>query len=488
MKTEELQELIERMRHIGKDTALCEVKAASRKLPSSMSESISAFANTKGGIVILGLDESTGFKPVPEFNSVAMQDALVSALDKLTPRPRPDIDIVPFEGSSVVVAEIPPTLFNDRPCYITERGMYKGSFVRTGDGDRLMTPYEIDRMIESRRPTRWDAEPVMEASESDLDPNLMENFLQRQKSLHPRVFQFLQNEEILFNLRVLTKDCEGNVRPTVAGLMCLGKFPQKYFPSLVIRAAAYPYASNTPIESAGPLRFSDSELLMGSIPAMLADAVSFVERNTRLGARIEGAFRTDVPDYPSAAVREAVANALQHRDYSPLACASPVHLRLYTDRLIIESPGPLFGTLTVETLGKPGNTAQRNPFLSLILEATPSFDGRFVVENYGTGIPTIAAELTKAKMKPAIFLSGSTKFSVTFMRTNADNPAETPADHILQVLLDGIPHSASEISLATGIKITTVRAVLRKLARENSVQKTEKGNSPKQKYLLIKHS
>ena len=91
-------------------------------------------------------------------------------------------------------------------------------------------------------------------------------------------------------------------------------------------------------------------------------------------------------------------------------------------------------------------------------------------------------------MKPAIFLSGSTQFSVTFMRTNADNPAETTADHILQVLLDGMPHSASEISLATGIKITTVRAVLRKLARENSVQKTEKGNSPKQKYLLIKHS
>ena len=58
----------------------------------------------------------------------------------------------------------------------------------------------------------------------------------------------------------------------------------------------------------------------------------------------------------------------------------------------------------------------------------------------------------------------------------------------LSYLLDGMPHSASEISLATGIKITTVRAVLRKLARENSVQKTEKGNSPKQKYLLIKHS
>ena len=90
-----------------------------------------------------------------------------------------------------------------------------------------MTPCEIDRMI---RPTRWDADPVFDADASDLDSDLIESFLLRQKALHPRVFQSLQKEDILLNLRVLTKDCEGNVHRTVAGLMCLGKFPQKFFP------------------------------------------------------------------------------------------------------------------------------------------------------------------------------------------------------------------------------------------------------------------
>lgn len=72
------------------------------------------------------------------------------------------------------------------------------------------------------------------------------------------------------------------------------------------------------------------------------------------------------------------------------------------------------------------------------------------------------------------------------MRKNAVIPAETSEDRILQVLQDGRPHSASEISLATDIKIATVRAVLKKLTLNHSVQKTEKDKSPKQKYQLVR--
>lgn len=486
MKNEQVLSLIAHLRSIGKDTSTCEVKSAGRKLPSSMIESVCAFANSSGGTVILGLEEKNGFKPVPGFDATAIQDAFVACLNRLTPRPQPELDIVPFENSTILVAEIPVTRLNDRPCYITERGMYKGSFIRTADGDRLMTPYEIDRLVEAHRPPRWDAEPVSEATPEDLDTDLLDKFLSRQQILHPRVFLSQNKETILFNLRVLAKDVEGVIRPTVAGLMCLGVYPQKYFPSLVIRASVYPYAADAGRTDIGGCRFTDSAVMVGPIPTMLADAMSFVDKNTRRGSVVEGAFRRDVPDYPTLAVREAIANALQHRDYSPVASHSPIQLRLYTDRLVIENPGPLFGTMTVESLGVPGKTAQRNPFLSTILEATACFDGRYVVENYGTGIPTIEEELAKAQMQPARFVSDSTHFSTTFLleRTLRAHKKTGAAETLMQILSDGTPRSAVELSHVTGIGMATVRAALRRLCAQETLRKTEPDKSPRQKYAL----
>lgn len=85
-------------------------------------------------------------------------------------------------------------------------------------------------------------------------------------------------------------------------------------------------------------------------------------------AVIEEAFRKDVPDYPPVAMREAVANALMHRDYSPGAQGSQVQVNLYVDKIEILNPGGLYGDVTIETLGESGVSSARNQFLSNILE------------------------------------------------------------------------------------------------------------------------
>ncbi|MBP3731110.1 MAG: putative DNA binding domain-containing protein, partial [Mailhella sp.] len=409
MTFDEFLILIERLKSIGKDTQLCEVKSAVQKLPVSLVETLSAFANGAGGVVILGLSEDAGFRPAAGFKAAETQDALISAGEKLTPVVRPETEIFAFEGAKVLVATIRPMSAEEKPCFVTARGKYSGSYIRTGDGDRKLNKYEIDRMMEANRQPCWDAEVINDATRHDLDEAMLSALITRQRFLHPRIFNNFSEEEVLVNMRVLAEN-GGELHPTLAGLLALGKYPQKYFPSLVVTFTLFPE------EKGSGMRFLDSKRLVGPMPAMIADTVELVSRNMRTGAVIEGAFRKELPDYPAVAVREAVANALQHRDYSPEGRSSPVAVNMYPDRLEIINPGGLYGRMTLEDLGKPGITATRNQFLSSILETTPYPGEGFVVENRGSGIRAIASSLEGARMFPAEMLSTLNNFQIAFLK------------------------------------------------------------------------
>lgn len=184
---EDLKTAIERMRLIGSDTQHYEVKAAGQGLPESLAETVSAFANRDGGTIILGLDEKNRFAPVVGFNAKSVADALLRLGNDLTPPCRLEIERYPFEGSEIVVGAVGPVALDQRPCFITRKGVWTGSYIRTGDGDKRLTNYEIDRMREFHRQPAFDREPVYEASLSDLDHSVLEAIVKKiDKSL--RVF------------------------------------------------------------------------------------------------------------------------------------------------------------------------------------------------------------------------------------------------------------------------------------------------------------
>ena len=194
----DLAETVERMRAAGTDLQSCEVKSAVGKLPKDLAESVSAFSNGSGGIIVLGLSEEEGFKPAPGFDPKRAQDALAEACyTKLTPAIRPIISIETFEEAPVLVASIPELPPRDKPCHVTTRGTYEGSFIRTGDGDRKLSHYEIDRLIEEHSQPRHDARIVEGATEDDLDKTLVDSLVERERFLHPRIFEKLGKQDIL---------------------------------------------------------------------------------------------------------------------------------------------------------------------------------------------------------------------------------------------------------------------------------------------------
>lgn len=483
-----LAETVARLRAVGTDTHAVEVKSSVPKLPRSVVETLSAFANGSGGLLVLGLDERAGHSPAPGFRAAEIREALAGACaDKMSPPLRPEIHIVPVEGALVVAARIDPLRPIDKPCYVKERGVYQGSYIRTGDGDRRLSTYEVDRLREEHRQPKWDEEVVEEATVADLDPQLVEGVLARQRLLRPQLAASGSGEDVLRRLRVLRRDRVGELRPSLAGLLALGLFPQEFFPRLTVTFAVYPGASKATVIE-GRERLVDSRTLSGPVPLLVRDAVAGVARNMRVGAIVEGAFRRDVPDYPLPAVREAVTNALMHRDYSDLAKGTQVQLNMYVDRLEVLNPGGLYGTVTIDTLGKPGVSSARNQRLTALLEDVPFPDGGMVAENRGTGYATIEAELHRALMPPPVPRDEIAGFSLTFVRRRLtqDEQSGTLGRSTREAILQEVDSKGSvssrEIMQGSGLSRSAVLKQINALVDEGELVPIEPNRSPRQRY------
>lgn len=504
----EFGQLIASMRLVGTDRATCEVKTAWPKLARDIGATISAFANGCGGLIVCGLSEKDGFAPVAGFEARRIQDMLAAwCAERMTPPVRAIIEARQFEGRPVVTAFIPELRPKDKPCYVSASGRYAGSYIRMADGDCRLSPYEVDRLLDEHDQPRHDVCIVEQATLADLDPSLVNALLARERALHARNFASLRDEEALIKVRAVARDESGELRPTLAGLMALGEYPQEFFPRLCVTFTRYPGVSKAEPTADGR-RFIDMATCVGPIPAMVQDVVAAVGRNMRVGARIEGAFRTDVPDYPPVAVREAVVNALMHRDYSPEALGTPVAVDMYDDRLEVRNLGGLYGCATLRTLREAPLASARNQFLSSLLENTPLEGGGYVAENRGTGYQSICLALQQAGMPDPEPHDSPAGFTLV-MRRRPDSA--TPAggmpcpaglrcaqgfvqqgepvalqldDFIVEVITLRGTASMAELMEESGRSRPTVLKAIQRLISRGAVLPTQKKNSPHQRYRL----
>ncbi|MBS5451116.1 MAG: ATP-binding protein [Coriobacteriia bacterium] len=149
---EELARAIERMRVAHTDLMEYELKSAAGGFPKEVAETVSAFSNSGGGTIIFGIRESRGFHPEAGFDPKATQaNCAQVAREGVEPLVQADIRVLSFEGAPVVVVNVPDASSRQKPCYVRKYGQRGGSFIRTGDGDHRMTPYEVDRFIENQR-------------------------------------------------------------------------------------------------------------------------------------------------------------------------------------------------------------------------------------------------------------------------------------------------------------------------------------------------
>ena len=393
-----VNEELPRLRLAKSDLSTVEVKSAQGGLPRTVAETVSAFCNTDGGLIILGLDEAAGFAALDVDAKKLASDLASACAAQLEPPIRPHIDIVEVDGRAVVAAEVdelPPTR---KPCFVKARGIESGSYIRTFDGDRRLSPYEVHILHSSRGQPEDDAAVVHGASLDDLDPGLVASLAGRMRSTRRRSFADATDDEMLRMLGVVAgRGSDQGV--TVAGLLALGRYPQQFLPQLNVTFVAYPTASGEPLGDG--TRFLDNQTIDGPIPRMVADALAALRRNMKRRSIIVGVGREDRWEYPEEAVRELIANALMHRDYHPLAHGTQVRVELFPDRLEVSSPGGLHGSVSRQDLFAESVSSSRNARLSKLLEDVEvETTGRTVCENRGSGLLAMAAALRHAGMEP----------------------------------------------------------------------------------------
>lgn len=322
-----------------------------------------AFANTEGGQILVGVDDDGTIVGVS--NPGRVQESILNiARQNCNPPLMPVIDRVETDQGLVLVVMVPrrmgsPHENNSGQCYL-----------RVGSTKRLCTPQERARMLQTSGLYHYDESPVSRTDPRDID---LEAFGEYFLKVYEQPLQEadIPLQRMLENMRFVVHDLDGYPRLSVVGLLLFGKRPHDFLPYARISAVRW-----AGVEAGEEI--IDRQELQGRLSQQIEHAESFTLRNTRLSTSIERAQQSNVYQYPRPALREAIVNAVAHRDYS--LDGAQILLYIFDDRIEIRSPGTLPNGVTLDNI-RTHYSKPRNEAISRVL-----FNLSYV-NTLGSGIP-----------------------------------------------------------------------------------------------------
>lgn len=481
MTVNELNNLLDKIQKLKCETQTIEIKSAKNGCPTRLYDTLSSFSNQDdGGIIVFGVDETNNFTEVGVYDAQDLQKHIVEQCKQMEPPARAVFTVCEKEGKMFVCAEIPGVDVTERPCFYAGKGRLKGSYVRIGDADEPMTEYEVYSYEAFRKKYQDDIREAQRCRVNDLNAVLLNDYLMRLKQNRPNLAQIPDNN--ICELMRITN--EG--KPTLSSVLLFGDYPQAYYPQLCIIATAVP---GKEIGETGndEERFIDNKRIEGTLSQMLEEAINFVRKNTKNKTIIDSSTgeRTDRCEYPVTAVREAIINALIHRDYSIHTEGMPIQLTIYEDRMEIINPGGLYGRISIDQLGKT-QPDTRNPVIAVAMELLNKTENRY------SGIPTIYRELKKASMPEPVFDDKRGTFTVVFRKNYAKQISQPEDSEKALIDFCNVYRTRAEIAEFLGIKTVThaIRQHIMPLVEKGLIdlEYPDKPRSYKQRYIKSKNN
>lgn len=343
-----------------------EIYAARSSCPD-LFDVLSAFANSPGGGTILFGIETGDSDQKPRicgvYDVTDLREKIGWQCVEMEPIMQPLYTEACVEGKYVLAAEVPEIDKQQKPSFHRAVGRPRSAFKRVNGCNQLMTEAEIHNYEACKNRFRDELRTCEQAQWLDINQELVDDYLQR-LFLTSRLRGDMDENQLL---RIEGLRVDG--KPTLAAMLLFGYDPQAFYPQFSVMAAVY---------SDGKLQ--TSRRINGTLRAICEQSLQFVRRNIVGYASVEkdGSEQGVVVSYPMDAVREAIINALIHRDYSKYAEDRSAYLWIYEDRIQVCSPGGFFGEPDLQ-YPRPGHRSLRNPKIMEILETM----GELPQENCG---------------------------------------------------------------------------------------------------------
>lgn len=374
----ELQEILRNGESSGVEFKRADVEA--RKV----AREVAALANLEGGYVILGVDDDGSVSGLVRTPQESEEWVMNLCRDNLNPPLIPFWETIVWDTATdkrVAVITVPANA-PDKP-YKARVGGNWVTMIRVGTTSREASRDEEARLYQSSGLLRYELRSVPGASLADLDiDRLYQYFTEIRQQEAPARADHPEWETLLANIELMVRDA-GRAIPTVAGMSLFGHTPRRYLPQTGIRAIAYPttdrdYATTEDTLLSGPI----VPLLRGGeiqVSGVIDSAMDFARRHLVRASTVDSAGRRqDAWSIPIEVVREAVVNAVAHRDYS--LTAMDIEFSIFVDRVEIISPGRLPNGVSTDSM-RLGSRATRNELIKETLR-----DYRFV-DARGLGVP-----------------------------------------------------------------------------------------------------
>lgn len=358
--------------------------------PKKVAQLVTALYNGRGGKIIFGVEDETR-KPVGLKDPQKTEHGFIQIirhwcrLDE-----EPEIEFMNYKNKEFVVVHCPKG--KDTPYFI--RGEYTPR-VRIGSSNMLANKEEIARLYREGSSKSQDVYPVENATLDDLDLKAVENYLKKSKLTKQLDKDYLI--ELMLKEHFVALE-NGKLIPTIAGILLFGKNPHLNITQCEIRADRYIGDSMT--------EWLDRKDIQGTLFEMINQTEKFLLKNMRTSAKVVG-FKTEFrTEYPIEALREAVINALVHRDWHS---SNAILVRIFDSHIDILSPGELLRPLKIDEIMKNSYIPEtRNKLLVEVLGKLEMMDKR------GTGFLRIREAMDKYKMPHPEFKEKQGYFIIKF--------------------------------------------------------------------------
>ena len=431
-----------------------------------LAECLVAFANSSGGLVVFGLD-STGLL-VDQVLPEDAESVLHQAISMCQPPVIGHWQNIPTAQGDLIGIRVN----RSDDLHTLEDGRV---LVRSGKQNRPLSGAEITELAATHTAGDYEEASVPGATVEDFDEAIIDEYLRKREERGAG--QTVSRMELLFEIGAVTADG----LPTVAGILLFGKNPQAYLPQSGALFVRFP--NTEPRNEQGGAGYGRRDDIRGPLPRVVEKLWNTVWDEMRVGAVVKGLERTELQEYPSFAVREAIINAVCHRDYRTKG--RRIEVRMYTDRLEVISPGGLPGYMTLENLIEEHYS--RNPRI-----VSGLFQWGYI-EELGLGIDLMYEEMAQAGHAPPKFKDTGYSFTVTLSnkQTNAKPPPakwtnsmnERQARALAHVRENGSITNREYQTLCDGVSAETLRRDLSDLVTKGLLLKI---GSKKGTYYILK--